>query len=126
MKTINKKRVLYGLAIIVLLQGCAEVLEKDLSKEKVQLVAPSNGISAPDSVALTFAWDSLDGASQYRLQIASPSFDSIVQLIADTPVAGMFLSLPAFSIAGKYQWRVMASNTSSSSPYSAPWTFTIQ
>lgn len=126
MTTVSLKPLVYGLAILFLVGGCAEVLETDLSTKQVQLVAPSNGVAIPDSIALTFAWDSVAGANKYLLQIASPSFDSIVQLIADTPVFGTFLYLPAIPNIGQYQWRVMASNSSSSTPFCTPWNFTIQ
>ena len=121
----RKKTLLCALAGALLIAGCAEMLEKDLSKKNVLLVAPSNGVTEPDSAAITFAWDSVDDAKNYRLQVAMPSFDSIVSLLADTTVYGTFFTLPALDSPGQYQWRVMASNTTSSTPFSTPWTFLI-
>ena len=123
----NKKNYLpYLLGAALLLGGCAELIEKDLSKKNVGLIAPSNNVAIPDSLALSFAWDSVDGATQYTLMVATPSFDSIVQLVADTVVTRTSLTLPALNTTGQYQWRVMASNNTSSTPLSAPWTFLLQ
>lgn len=113
------------LAAAFLSTGCAEVIQKDLSKLNVILIAPSNNVSIPDSVALTFAWDSLAGAQTYTLQVVTPSFDSVVQLLADTTVYGTYLSLPSFNSPGTFQWRVMASNNTSSTSFSGPWNFQV-
>jgi hypothetical protein len=126
MKRIKGKYLVGALLLAAMVQGCAEALEKDLSKQTVRLVAPSDGIVAPDSSAMTFAWDSLDGASRYTVQVVSPSFDSTVGLYADTTVKGFFFTLPQLTVRGRYQWRVMGSNTTSSSAYSVPRSFTVQ
>ena len=124
--TSKKKYFFYALVLSLCGQGCAEAIEKDLSKKTVRLMAPSDGIAVADSTALTFAWDSLDGAKQYQLQVVSPSFDSIVYLYADTTIKGFLFTLPVFTVRGRYQWRVLGFNTTSSSEYSAPWNFTVQ
>lgn len=110
----------------LLASGCAELIEKDLSKKTVQLVTPSDGIMAADSSAMTFAWDSLDGANRYTLQVVSPSFDSAVLLLADTTMKGFFYNIPLLTVRGRYQWRVMGLNNTSSSEYSTPRNFTVQ
>lgn len=126
MKPVKKRHIAAVLLSGLLITGCAELMEKDLSKQTVRLVAPSDGVVAADSTRMTFAWDSLDGAIRYRLQVVSPSFDSIVRLYADTTLNGFFFTIPVLSDKGKYQWRIMGSNNSSATDYSAPRTFTVQ
>jgi hypothetical protein len=126
MKRIKGKYIVYALLFGLLAQGCAETFEKDLSKRTVRLFAPSDGVTAADSAAMTFAWDSLDGANKYTLQVVSPSFDSVVQLLADTTVHGFFYTIPQLTIRGRYQWRVMGLNNTSSSEYSVVRSFTVQ
>jgi hypothetical protein len=125
-KAIMGKQFLYALLLCLCAQGCAEAIEKDLSKKQVTLTAPSDQVVVPDSSALTFAWDSLEGAIRYKLQVVSPSFDSIVQLYADTTVTGFFYTLPLLTVRGRYQWRVMGLNNTTVSEYSVPWNFTVQ
>jgi hypothetical protein len=126
MTSINGKRIVFVLLLGLLAQGCAEAIEKDLSKRTVRLIAPSDGITTADSAGMTFAWDSLDGAYRYTLQVVRPSFDSVVSLVADTTVKGFFFTVPQLTVRGRYQWRVMGLNNTSSSEYSVPRNFTVQ
>ena len=117
---------MFALLLGLLAQGCAEAIEKDLSKRTVRLLAPSDGVTAADSTAMTFAWDSLEGANRYTVQVVTPSFDSIVTLVADTTLKRFFYTIPQLTIRGRYQWRVMGLNNTSSSGYSVPRNFTVQ
>jgi hypothetical protein len=126
MKPIKGQRILFALLLGLLAQGCAEAIEKDLSKRTVRLLAPSDGVTAADSTAMTFAWDSLEGANRYTVQVVTPSFDSIVTLVADTTLKRFFYTIPQLTIRGRYQWRVMGLNNTSSSGYSVPRNFTVQ
>ena len=109
--------------VILPAAGCDEVLETDLSGEKVILLAPVNNLITSDTLH-TFFWEKLDGATSYQLQIVSPRFDSIVRLIADTPV-----TVNTFTIdlnINTYQWKVRATNKGSSSDFSETWNLKIQ
>lgn len=116
----HAKKIIAGVFFFLslILPGCDEALEKDLSKEQVTLLAPVNNLVSGDS-SQTFAWQSLEDANAYELQIVSPRFDSIVQFVADTTVKTTFFQ---FSLQpGSYQWRVRAQNAGSSSLYSVSW-----
>ncbi|SRR5258705_9798890 len=107
----------------LLAAGCEETLEKDIAGQKVNLLAPANNLITADTIH-TFFWDNLDGANQYRLQIVSPRFDSIVKLIIDTPI-----NRNTFMIdlnLNRYQWRVRASNSAFTSAFSDTWNLKIQ
>ncbi|HYC28036.1 MAG TPA: hypothetical protein VEB42_04455, partial [Chitinophagaceae bacterium] len=57
------------------------------------MLAPANGVSSTDTLQ-TFYWELANGATQYELQVVSPGFDSIVQLIADTTTARNRVTMP--------------------------------
>lgn len=111
------------MVIFVLLTGCEEALEKTVEGKKVMLLAPTNNLVSTDTKQ-TFYWEPLDGAIKYQLQVVSPRFDSIVKLIADTPVIKNNLLLQL--TPGVYQWRVRASSVSTVSDYSEMRKITIQ
>lgn len=118
----NKWLLLLGAAIICQ-AGCDEVLEKSLTDKKLVLQGPVNNLTTTETTH-TFFWQEMDGALEYQLQIVSPRFDSVVKLVADTPVTS-----PKFNMTldkGAYQWRVRAKNNSTVSAYSDAWNLTIQ
>jgi hypothetical protein len=102
--------------------GCKEVFERTLDKDTVVLAAPGNNVSSM-SASQTFFWEPVDSGVNYELQIVSPRFDSIVRLAADTFIQRNILTLTLDTAI--YQWRVRAFNSSSTTPFSTPWTFTI-
>lgn len=94
---------------IILIGSCNVFLETDISKVVVTMKAPTNNLST-NQESQTFWWDYVTGATFYNIQIVSPSFDSIRQLITDSEVTeNIFeISLPP----GQYQWTVIAYNNS--------------
>ncbi|TWI77513.1 hypothetical protein IQ13_4319 [Lacibacter cauensis] len=119
------KKIIKAIAIVwflLIICSCSQVFEKPLENDIVELTAPANNVTTIFRNN-TFAWEELDGATKYRLQIASPRFDSIVRFITDTPVTKTNLTLTLDS--GKYEWRVKALNNSSSSNYSKTRTIII-
>jgi len=103
--------------------GCKEVFEPALDRDRVVLVAPADGLVTADSLPF-FAWQAPDSNIHYELQIVTPRFDSVARFVVDSS-----LSLHQLQIAlpgGSYQWRVRAYNSSSTTPFSAPRTLTIQ
>jgi hypothetical protein len=98
----------------VIIIGCEDFFEQDLSEKSVTLVAPSNGVITDISVQ-TFWWEELDGAFEYQLQVVSTGFDSIVQLVLDTTITGTQFQQSLYP--GAFQWRVRALNGSSMSPF---------
>lgn len=94
--------------------ACSDFFEESIADGELELLSP--GREAETNVYLiNFMWEPLDHALQYRLQLASPSFDSVALFHADTT-----LDKTLFSISlqpGEYQWRVKALNGSSSTVY---------
>jgi hypothetical protein len=65
----------------------------------------------------------VDTSVNYELVIVTPRFDSVVSLVTDTTVSTNVLAMtlgPA-----QYQWKVRAFNSVSTTPFSSPWTITI-
>ncbi|GAB3433031.1 hypothetical protein GCM10027516_43290 [Niabella aquatica] len=109
---------------MLILGGCEEVFEQDLSKAAIVLVAPSDSVVTGDT-SQNFAWEHVGPLANYQLQIVSPRFDSIVILVADTITADNLVQVTLWE-GRQYQWRVRAMNEYSMSPYSQPRTLTIQ
>ncbi len=101
---------LFLLITLLLASGCSDVLVDDLSDEQVQLKAPVNGLITTNQVQ-AFWWDELeDQVDGYRIEIVSPRFDSIVELVlvADVTDGNIYeTTLPS----GNYQWTVVAYNS---------------
>lgn len=95
-----------------LLAGCA----KDLDNDELIVITPIDGYNT-EIQQVHFKWNELQGAENYQLQIVQPSFDSILQFVADTILTGdeFHISL----LPGSYVWRMRAYNGGSSTPWTA-------
>ncbi len=89
----------------------------DISQSLVTLIAPANNITTTDTI-LTFTWESLPGAVDYKLQLARPSFaeEESIQVVADTALTGTSYQSGDLDISN-YEWRVKARNSSSETQY---------
>jgi hypothetical protein len=105
------KHALFPLLVLlaVAVTSCDDILETDLSDDMVTLRLPADGITQSDSVAVSFWWEELEGASKYELQIVSPDNINPQSLVLDTLVTKtqFSVSLPA----GQYQWCVRGVNS---------------
>lgn len=105
--------LIFTLAIIIF-ASCSDVIESDLGKSAVTILAPANNAINPNYVQ-TFWWEYVEGASSYQLQIVKPSFDSVLILVVDTTIQSNKFSMSL--LPGNYQWRIKAKNGSSETPY---------
>lgn len=106
------------LCLLVLATGvtaCRDVIEPNISSTHIKLLAPLD--SGVTTIMLqTFWWETIDGADFYNLQIVSPSFTNVSQLLLDTNI---YRNKCIFSLLpGKYEWRVCGQNFAYSTPYS--------
>lgn len=105
---------LFALWIFVFLPSCKDIFERNLEKSSITLQTPPDNYQSTE-FTITFWWDEVKGADQYRFQIATPDFTGITQLVADTPVVG---NKYTFTLnPGSYCWRVRAENNSSHTEY---------
>ncbi|MBW4890128.1 hypothetical protein KXQ82_10395 [Mucilaginibacter sp. HMF5004] len=107
---------------VLAVSACSDLIEKSISGSQVILQTPGNNYQS-SSYTLNFWWDKVDNALDYHLQIVTPKFDSVANLVLDTVVKRntYTFTLPP----GKYQWRVRAENGSSATPYSTVYSFTV-
>ena len=110
----RKVNVITLLILSSFLWSCDAIFEPDITNKQVTILAPVDGYCSTSQTVL-FWWEELEGASNYRIQVAKPSFDSIEQLIMDSLVVGDKISL--YLQAGNYQWRLRAENSAYFSQY---------
>jgi len=97
------------LFLMCFISNCDVILEPDISNIIVPLKSPGNNFTSTQE-SQTFWWDFVAGATFYNIQIVSPSFDAVQQLITDSEVETNTFeqSLPP----GEYEWTVIAYNNS--------------
>ncbi|WP_140487087.1 hypothetical protein [Flavobacterium sp. GSA192] len=114
MKRIIVYRFLLGI-LLMTVSSCEEILlETDISKEEVQLIAPANNTNF-SSTGVSFTWETVPDATKYRLQIAKPNFESPTQIVLDTIVSKT--SFTQQLAIGSYEWRVKALNSAYETAY---------
>lgn len=103
-----------GAAMAFTMVSCSDFLEKSIADSTPELLSPGDGAQT-NVYALTLMWEPLQYALDYRLQIASPSFDSVAFFHADTTMDKTVFNISL--VPGTYQWRVKAQNGSSETAY---------
>jgi hypothetical protein len=103
---------------LMILQSCDDVLEKDISNDIVQTIAPTNNQVVTSNV-VAFSWNNLEGADKYRVQVFSGN-----TIVRDSVVTQLSLSLPINP--GNYSWRVRGENFAYNSSYSLSSSFSVQ
>lgn len=115
-----KRTILHRFILVIFLiafVSCEEILlETDISDKKMQLVAPADNASF-NSTGVTFTWEAVPDATQYRLQIAKPNFENPIQIVLDTIVSKTSFN-QQLTIAN-YEWRVKALNSAYETAYSS-------
>lgn len=117
------KRLFVILAILLIILSCEEIIEvPDISEETVNVLAPGNGLVLTIT-DVNFAWMPIEEADQYKLQIATPSFEGATQIVLDTTIvtANFTKSLDI----GNYEWRLRAENSGYQTVFSIQ-SFTIE
>ena len=81
----------------------------DIRDKSIDVIAPKEGavLTGPE---VTFLWERLSGAEEYKVTIVSPSFANVRQIVDDRSVTdnSFKIELPQ----GSYQWRIQAVNGS--------------
>lgn len=114
-------KIFFGILFLLFL-SCEEILlVKDISNEKVSLIAPADG-SVLFSTGITFIWNKIENADQYHLQVAKPNFDAPMQIVLDTLISNTNFT-KQLNI-GKYEWRIKAVNSGYETTYKT-WAFEI-
>ncbi|MDP2207801.1 MAG: T9SS type A sorting domain-containing protein [Bacteroidota bacterium] len=100
------------------------VYKIDLLPEAPLLASPTNGATGV-SVGVTLSWNASAGATSYRLQVAtSSSFNPTVYDNASITQTSQYIGPLGYNTS--YYWRVSASNSYGTSPWSNVWQFTTR
>jgi len=108
---INYYRVLSLLPLIglmVMISSCSEIFEGDLDDDKFVVVAPGKELTTFNT-QVQFIWQELEDATSYSLDIVSPSYSQLEQVILDSSVVGKSFLITLNP--GEYQWKLKAQNS---------------
>lgn len=111
-----KKITFLALALLVGLASCADILEvPDISEQSVTILAPTDG-SVLEFNAINFNWETVEEATGYRIQIATPNFENAAQFVLDSvvevdSVGYVAPRLEQNLLNGDYEWRIRAFNS---------------
>ena len=102
------KYIPFLFSLNILFMSCQkDLIVKDITDKTVTALSPPDGYRTPNN-SVTFWWEKVDGAEKYNVQIVSPSFSNIQQLITDTSVASD--KYAKVLMPGTYRWRVRGVN----------------
>lgn len=108
-----KGRLLILLTLGLTAMGC-EILEENISGDRVRMLAPVDGAEVPEGT-VAFSWEALDNASGYVFTLVGPSFDAAKQVVADTVIYADTLArhfgYRTVLTPGEYEWRVTGFNS---------------
>ena len=86
----------------------------DLASQFMVLTSPVNNW-VTNQMTVTFKWDTLSNADDYRFEIYTPDFNGTVELAPQTETGDS--TSHTFSQEGIFQWRVRGQNDFSNTPY---------
>lgn len=87
---------------------CEELIEvEDITNESITVLAPVDN-STFNASSINFRWEPLEFADQYEIQIATPSFESALQIVEDTIITAT--SFDKSLGTNQYEWRVRGIN----------------
>jgi len=86
----------------------------DIANQVVTIVSPTEGAIINEG-SINFNWEEVTGATSYDLQIATPNFETPIQIVTDTSLTE--LSFITTLENSEYAWRIRAKNESSETLY---------
>lgn len=103
----------FSLLLLLIAAGC-EVLEEDISRKEVPIIAPANrAVVAAGRV--DFRWSAVEDAVGYELTVVSPSFAAAQRVVIDTVLYADTLDRRfgcwATLAQGEYEWGVTGFNS---------------
>lgn len=108
-----KKGIIILIATIAL-TACEAVFVENISDKYITLIAPTNNATVKEG-SVNFLWESVEEASEYQLQIATPAFSNASQVVLDTVIPQTTFTYKL--IAGEYEWRVRGKNSEYTTAY---------
>ncbi|MEO9510718.1 MAG: hypothetical protein ABJN84_03245 [Flavobacteriaceae bacterium] len=118
----KKNLFLVFVVALTILWSCEDILEvPDISDQTVPILAPSEGTILSTN-AVGFNWQTINDATSYRVQLASPDFENTAQIVMDSIITEDSLGiantrLDQSLLNGSYAWRVKAFNSDYETAY---------
>ena len=111
------------IALLMLLVSCEEIIEvEDISSRTVTVLAPTDE-STLNITDINFSWNVVEDAEQYKLQIATPNFETANQIVLDSTITALnFTQTLEF---GDYEWSIRAENSDYQTNYTTQ-SFTVE
>lgn len=100
------------------LLSCDDILEEDITNDLITVTYPVNNEIIEGNI-VSFQWNKLDGADDYRVQIFSASQNMVLDSLVSTNSLSYFLN------PGDYQWRVRGENFAYQTAYTFPFNFSL-
>lgn len=94
-----------------------DVVFSSLKQQKPQIISPANNLLT-NQESVNLGWNTIYGATKYRIQIDSNNFANESQLVYDQLTPAQQLKY-VLSKDANYQWRVRAENDTAQSQWSA-------
>lgn len=116
------KKILFCIGILFLVHSCNDIISINISNEIPVILTPSMGDSL-DVSPINIKWEKMKGATKYRLQIVSPSFDDIEFFVLDTIISNT--SFYANLDSNQYELKLSAINSGYTSLEKGPVRFWI-
>lgn len=88
----------------------------DISKELVVITSPSNNATFSTTDTISFSWSTINNATEYIIQIATPDFENPTETIKDETISSTSFSVSNLS-KNEYKCRVKAKNASFETVY---------
>lgn len=103
--------------------GCSDIVNVgDISDGTVTILAPADD-AILGTMDVSFSWQEVEEAEQYRVQVATPGFTEALQIVTDSTLTGNGLTRTLEP--GQYEWRVKALNSAYETGYTTS-RFTIE
>nr|WP_321234623.1 hypothetical protein [uncultured Psychroserpens sp.] len=110
--------ILFAL-ITLFIVSCDDIVEEDIENDIVQTIFPTED-TVINGNTVQFAWQELDGADDYRVQIINDNQLLVVDSLVTVTAIDFVLN------PGNYQWRVKGENFAYSTQYTFPINFSVE
>ena len=101
------KKILLLLSILTFL-NCEAIFEDNISNLTVEVLSPVDHAVIEDN-DVVFAWQTVNGADAYRLQIAKPNFLNATKIVLDTLLQQSLIEV--YLEPSDYQWKIVGENS---------------
>lgn len=111
---------LFSVLTLLFFMSCDDILEENITDDLVTPITPTSESIIANNV-VNFAWNAMDGAENYRLQVLDATQNHLIVL--DSLVSETSFQHPLDP--GSYEWRIRGENFAYQTAYSFPISFSV-